>query len=204
MDVLVVFLLVLIANLIAVYEVNCFLLLHAKIKWFREAIQCSDFVSSSSWLVLRKPRFRVQRAEQRFWIRSGRTRTWLDSFVSNAVLAEEWKENFKMSRGTFLSLCDELGPHIDRSTTKMRAPVEIDRQVTLTLYYLADEGRMRKTAYAFGLSRSSVSAIVRRVCRAFCEHLRPVLICVPATEVEVEDKTKKFLSVFTSSVYRCS
>ena len=33
----------------------------------------------------------------------------------------------------------------------MRAPVDVERQVALTLNYLSDEGRLRKTANAFGL-----------------------------------------------------
>ncbi len=38
----------------------------------------------------------------------------------------------------------------------MRSPVDVEKQVALTLYYLSDEGRLRKTANAFGLSRSCV------------------------------------------------
>jgi len=45
-------------------------------------------------------------------------------------------------------------------TTNMRSPVEVERQVVLTLYYLSDEGRLRKTANAFGLLRSTT---VRRL-----------------------------------------
>ena len=48
----------------------------------------------------------------------------------------------------------------------MRSPVEVERQITLTLYYLSDEGRLRKTANAFGLSRPCILVIVRRVTRA--------------------------------------
>ena len=39
----------------------------------------------------------------------------------------------------------------------MRAAVDVVKQVAVTLYYLSDEGRMRKTANAFGLSRQAVS-----------------------------------------------
>lgn len=66
-----------------------------------------------------------------------------------------------MSRVTFFSLCR---PYIQRQSTVMRQCIDVEKQVALTLYYLADEGRMRKTANAFGVSRSSVSIVVRRVC----------------------------------------
>ena len=52
----------------------------------------------------------------------------------------------------FLKLCNELRPFIKRQTTVMLHPVEVERQVALTLYYLSDEGRLRKTVNAFGLS----------------------------------------------------
>ena len=74
----------------------------------------------------------------------------------------------------------------------MRRPIEVERQVAATLYYLADEDRMRKTANASGISRSSVSVIIWRVCRAVSEHLGPKLICLPKTETEVTEKVAKF------------
>ena len=95
-----------------------------------------------------------------------------------------------MSRGSFFALCEQLDPYIERQATRMREPVEVDRQVALTLYYLADEGRMRKTANSFVFSRSFVSIIIRKVCRAICEHLGLQLIRLPVTEAEVQDKVK--------------
>lgn len=59
-----------------------------------------------------------------------------------------------MRRKNFLKLCDELRPFIKRQTTVMSAPAEVERQVALTLYYLSDEGRLRKTANAFGLAQA--------------------------------------------------
>lgn len=89
------------------------------------------------------------------------------------VLPEEWHENFRMSRSSLLSLLELLRPSIEGQTTVMRSPVSVQKKVALTLYYLADEGRLRKTANAFGLSRSAVSVIIRKVCRAITVHLGP-------------------------------
>ena len=38
---------------------------------------------------------RLARA-RRFWIGPGRTSAWWDNFVSQTVVPEEWKENFRM------------------------------------------------------------------------------------------------------------
>ena len=61
------------------------------------------------------------------------------------------EREFWMSRESFYTLCHKLDVHIVRQSTRMRNAVEVDRQVAATLYYLTDEGRMRKTANAFGL-----------------------------------------------------
>ena len=36
--------------------------------------------------------------QRRFWTRPGRTSAWWDNFVNEVVVAEEWRENFRMSR----------------------------------------------------------------------------------------------------------
>ena len=42
--------------------------------------------------------------QRRFWTRHGRTSAWWDSFVNEVVVAEEWRENFRMSRGNYHGL----------------------------------------------------------------------------------------------------
>ena len=42
-------------------------------------------------------------------------------------------------------------------------PLSLEKQVTVTLYYLADGRRMRKAANAFGIGKSIVLKVVRRV-----------------------------------------
>ena len=45
-------------------------------------------------------------------------------------------------------------------------PVLVERRVSVTLYYLADEGRMRKVANAFDIGKSTVLKLVRCVTMA--------------------------------------
>ena len=116
--------------------------------------------------------------------------------MSEIVPLAEWKDNFRMRRENFLKLCDELHPFIKRQTTVMCAPVEVERQVALTLYYLSDEGRLRKTANAFGLARATVSVIIRRVTAAISLHMGPKYIKLPLSEEAVLDKVTKFNEAF--------
>ena len=120
--------------------------------------------------------------ERTFWVRPGRTSTWWDNFLQDVVVRQEWKENFLMQRDTFFKLCSELRPFIERQTTNMRQPIDVEKQVAVTLYYLSDEGRSRKTANAFGISRASTSIIVRRVAQAISLHMGPNYITLPHTE----------------------
>ena len=75
---------------------------------------------------------------------------WWVSFATNVVPSEEWRENFRMSRATFFLLCDMLKPHVEHQSTRIRSLVEVERQVALALYYLADEERMRKLQMLLG------------------------------------------------------
>ena len=100
---------------------------------------------------------------RRFWIKPGRTPKWWENFQNDVVDADEWRVNFRMSRRSLFSLAELLRPHIERETTKMRSPVDVLTKVACTLYYFSDQGRMRKTANAFGLSQPTISIIVREV-----------------------------------------
>ena len=55
------------------------------------------------------------------------------------------ERNFRMSEASFYMLCEDL------RLPKLPKPVSVETQVAATLYYLADEGRMRKVSNSFGL-----------------------------------------------------
>ena len=97
-----------------------------------------------------------------------------------------------MSRSSVLKLSEELRPYIEGKATRMRQPVDVVKKVACTLYYLSDEGRMRKTANAFGISKQVVSKIAREVCYAITKHLGPKYIKVPFTEDGVRELTEHF------------
>ena len=58
-------------------------------------------------------------------------------------------------------------------------PLSVETQVAVTLYYLADEGRMGKVASAFGIGKSTVLKVVRRVTMAISRLLGPQYIKHP-------------------------
>lgn len=185
----------LISSILACMELNV-ALLNAKISYARRRLDIFKlFCSLSTGQNVRQKQLKragKQHRPRRFWVRPGRTSAWWDNFVNQIVIAEEWRENFRMSRGSLYELANELRPYIEGKTTVMRAPVDVVKQVAVTLYYLSDEGRIRKTANAFGLSRQVVSNIIRKVCKAITFHLGPRYIKLPFTESEVKCLVKNF------------
>ncbi|KAM9480709.1 putative nuclease HARBI1 [Clarias gariepinus] len=144
-------------------------------------------------MLLDSPRKTTRRATRRkFWKRPGRTSSWWDNFVNGVVVDDEWRENFRMSKSSLIALSEELSPYIEGQTTNMKAPITTLKRVALTLYYLSDEGRLRKTANAFGVSRQAVSVVVRQTCKAIAVHLGPKYITLPFTESEAEDLVLRF------------
>ena len=61
----------------------------------------------------------------------------------------------------FEKLCIELKPYIHKNKTRFRNPISGEKQVAATLYYFADEGRMRKGANSFAIGKSTISKIIR-------------------------------------------
>ena len=59
--------------------------------------------------------------------------------MNGAVVEEE-----KMSRANFYNLAGLLCPYLERQVTIMRKPVSVETPLAVTLYYLSDEGRLRK------------------------------------------------------------
>ena len=145
-----------ISSLLACVQLNV-ALLNAEIRYARRRLNiCKLFTLSTGqngWRRQLLKRAGKRCRPLRFWVRPGRTSAWWDNFVHQIAIAEEWWENFRMSRGSLYELANELRPYIEGKTTIMRAPVDVVKQVAVTLYYLSDEGHLRKTANAFGLSR---------------------------------------------------
>ena len=92
----------------------------------------------------RNNKIKKERQPPRYWVRPGRSNRWWTNILNNKATLEEWRENFRMSEASFYMLCEELRPYLTKQTTKLRKPVSVKTQVAATLYYLADEGKMRK------------------------------------------------------------
>ena len=125
-------------------------------------------------------------------MRPGRTSLWWENFVNNIVVAEEWRENFRMSKENFMKLCDKVRPFLRKQSSDMRSPIRVEKQVAVTFYYLSDEGWYLKVANAFRIGKSTVSETVRRVCKCISIVLGLELIKLPTSEQDVKRAVSKF------------
>ena len=74
-------------------------------------------LSTTGTAIVKRLGKKRQRQNRRFWIRPGRTSAWWNCFISEVVVSEEWRENFRMSRASIHRLADELRPHIEGKET---------------------------------------------------------------------------------------
>ena len=93
--------------LIACLELNLAILNLLLVSHRRKTILMRDIAFSRNSYQQFGANTRLARA-RRFWIRPGRTSVWWDNFVSQTVVPEEWKENFRMPRSSLLKLSEEL------------------------------------------------------------------------------------------------
>ena len=152
---IIVVLLVLLSCLIVLQQVNLAMMNKYRALYHHRQLLVLQIIDSS-W----RKRPKKGRKRRRFWFRPGRTSAWWDNVLNDSMLEEERREIFRMFCMSYFELSNMLRPYIECQTTHMHSP---ETQVAVTLYYPSDEGRLRKVANGFGLSRASCSIIIRRV-----------------------------------------
>ena len=128
-------LIALISSLISCVQLNV-AVINLRDKYLRDRQDVLRLLSMSSGH--HKLKKRANHHRRRFWRRPGRTSAWWDNFINGTMIEEEWRENFRMSKTSLLKLAEELRPYIEGKETIMRSPVDVVKQVALTLYYLSD------------------------------------------------------------------
>ena len=127
------FLIALISSLISCVQLNV-AVINLRNKYLRDRQDVLRLLSMNSGH--RKLKKGANHHQRRFWTRPGRTSAWWDNFINGTMIEEEWRENFRMSKTSLLKLAEELRPYIEGKETIMRSPVDVVKQVALTLYYL--------------------------------------------------------------------
>ena len=188
------------ASLTALLKLNMAIICSAKLSYQRRRNQLLNMLQKKRRRGIRRVQalcaMKNMNGRSRLWQRPGRTKVWWNSFLNATVVANEWRENFRMTRNTFMTLTEQLRPFLEKRTTAMREPISVEAQLAITLYYLRDEGRFRKVANSFGVGKSSVSIIIRDVCLVLAKYVRPRYIKLPQKVEEVEYLSNSFYRLY--------
>ena len=129
-------------------------------------------------LVLSMLAFNCCSPNRTLW-RKERSSYWWDHVVNSTFSAHDWLENFRMSQATFLYVCNEIRPVIDKEDTVMRSAIPVEQRVALTLWLLATNSDYRTVGHLFGVSKPTVCVITKEVCAAIVNVLLPKYIRIP-------------------------
>ena len=112
------------------------------------------------------------------WMKE-RSGHWWDRIVNDSFTAQDWLDNFRVSRSTFLYLCNKLKPSISKQDTIMRKAIPTEKRVALTLWFLATGSEYRTIGHLFGVAKSTVCMITKEVCSCVVTELLPTYIKFP-------------------------
>ena len=108
-----------------------------------------------------------------------RSSMWWEEIVCNTFTEQDWIENFRVSRETFLYICAQLQHKIVKCDTRFRQAISVQKRVAITLRVLATPCEYRSVAHLFGLARCTVCRIVHDTCKAIVKVLLPKYINFP-------------------------
>ena len=93
---------------------------------------------------------------------------------------QDWLENFRMCKDTFMYICNKLSPALRRTDTVLRRALSVEHRVAVTLWCLATPTEYRTIAHLFGIARSTVCGIVHETCQCILDVLMVDYIKFPS------------------------
>ena len=112
-----------------------------------------------------------------------RSTHWCDHDMQEMEDAE-FISNFRLSRPSFVKLCNQLRPFIMKEETFAKNTVSVQRRVAMTLYFLGQGINYRTVANQFGVAVPTVCRIVHETTKAIVDSLAPENIKFPESDAE--------------------
>lgn len=129
--------------------------------------------------------------DKSFWMKIRNQTQWI--YALRHWDDKEWIDNFRVSKGSFMYICDRLRDYLKPADTlpnlRPREPVSVEKKVAMTLYFLSSCGEYRQTANFFGLHKSTVCKSVREVIYLINKILLPEFVKMPDERecIEIEE-----------------
>ena len=142
----------------------------------------SDFMQQRTLLItlLVNTAFNEQDRQipRQVWTRPRTSAVWEE--MLHSLTDSQWREHFRMTRTTFVWLCNKLRPYISRQDTRLRKCVEVEKRVALTLWRLATNVEFRTIGTVFGVARSTACQIVHDTINAIVNVLQEQFLSFPS------------------------
>ena len=116
--------------------------------------------------------------ERTVWVMP-RSKEWWSAAFSGQLGEGWWLANLRMSRSTFIYLCDKVRPFLQKQDTPLCAAILVEDRVAVTLWRLASNADYRSVAELFGPGRSTVCGIFLECCAVIAKKLLPQFVNIP-------------------------
>ncbi|XP_069684976.1 uncharacterized protein [Periplaneta americana] len=129
----------------------------------------------------------MRKCRKRKWVHDiNKKREQLGEYHRLCRELESFKDRFfiyfRMSRECFETLHQLLEPKIEKFTTNWRRPIPARERLAICLRHLATGDSHQTIAFSFRLGRSTVSKIVKEVCKEIWNVLQPLHLPTPTEE----------------------
>ena len=78
---------------------------------------------------------------------------WWEDVLLQSFQNQYWIENFQVRRNTFVYLCYQLKPAIEKQNNTMRQCVSLEHRIAITLWVLATTFQYRTVRHLFGVAK---------------------------------------------------
>ena len=102
-----------------------------------------------------------------------------------------WVVHLRMVKGTFLYLCRDLAPFLEKQQTRFRETIPVSKRIAMALWRLATGIDYRSIGQLFGVGRSTCCKITHHVCEALVTVFLKKIVTVVANE-RVQDTKDAF------------
>uniref|UniRef100_A0A3P9HXL1 DDE Tnp4 domain-containing protein n=1 Tax=Oryzias latipes TaxID=8090 RepID=A0A3P9HXL1_ORYLA len=114
-----------------------------------------------------------------------RSKDWWEMVVLLEFSNDEWKQNFRMTRLSFMKLCALMESHMAPEDVTVRAPVPLIMRVAVVLYKLGSCAEYKVLANQFGISRSSVKTFFYMFCKGMSHHIPQIMGLIDGTHIPI-------------------
>lgn len=107
----------------------------------------------------------------RIWSKVRKTDWWFNVVLENFD-NKDWIENFRMTKETFLKVCDLVRTDLKPKQNLLlpRIPLSVEKQVAIAIYKLASCGEYRVIGNTFGVHKSTVKKCFYRFVTSLLKH----------------------------------